>query len=134
MSAQRFTAEQIEAAAHASAVTHCSQCGNYVFDSPCGPTHLQVQLEQHVIPAMLRAFALQTRQVEQMREWMAKYWEGTAPFPTKACLTCKWAGDVIATGVDFPEQECSNPKFGGGYWAMPCGIGCTAHEPKDGGQ
>ena len=93
MSAQQFTVEEIER--EAEALTHVESAAAY--------SHTRL---------MLRAFALQTRQVEQMREWLEK----------KAAVSMSTGNDTVnlllassetAMYGALQEFSCLFPKNGG---------------------
>ncbi len=73
MSAQRFTVDEIEAMASGCDTRYCSEFRPLPDLAPSYCDFCGEDETRHHLVAMLRAFALQTRQVEQMREWITAY-------------------------------------------------------------
>ncbi len=124
MSAQRFTVEEIEAAA----MLH----KKYVNDAKAFGATVTLVTEHAHAAAMLRAFALQTRQVEQMREFMDGYRSGRAVDAAKMCGTCaEWGegGGESANGLKYCGRNLGNA-----FFAHESCSRWTDGSPKDGGQ
>ena len=114
MSAQRFTVEQIEAMASGCDTRYCSEFRPLPDLAPdycdfCGEDE-----ERHRLIAMLRAFALQTQRIEQMREWLES--ERDDWCERRHTVEAKEFGHGV-----HAEAECALQKF-------------AALFPKDGGQ
>ena len=126
MSAQRFTVERIEAARECIAKLRDSARTGVVIEFR---QRDPLVLELH---RALDAFALQTRQVEQMREFMDGYRSGRAVDAAKMCGTCaEWGegGGESANGLKYCGRNLGNA-----FFAHESCSRWTDGSPKDGGQ